>query len=186
MQSLNDVIIKENFIVLTGGPGGGKSSVIDVLRQRGFESVDETARLIIKKRLAAGMSPRPSPIDFATEMFELDLDQFRSRIDSSKITFFDRSFLDSAALMYDADLRKYERIAHLLNTNRFNSNIFITPPWEEIYTGDDERDQTFQEAVTTYQKLFDWYRSMGYTLKILPKTSVNARVDFILNEIKLF
>jgi len=124
---MKEAIIKNNFFVLTGGPGGGKSSVLNALRQQGYESVDETARIIIKNRLAAGLPPRPSPIEFATEMFELDLEHFRSRIDSSKIIFFDRSFLDSAALIYDADLRKYDRIAHLVNTNRFNPTIFITP-----------------------------------------------------------
>ena len=176
-------IVKKNFFVLTGGPGGGKSSLLNALRQQGFESVEETARLIIKNRLAAGLTPRPSPIDFATEMFESDLAHFRSRIDVSKIIFFDRSFLDSAALIYDADLRQYERIAHLLDTNRFNPTIFVTPPWEDIYTIDEERDQTFAEAVDTYHKLFDWYTSMGYTPKILPKTSVEERAIFILNEI---
>ena len=182
---MKKTIVKNNFFVLTGGPGGGKSTVLNALRQLGFESVDETARLIIKTRLAAGFPPRPSPIEFATEMFEMDLENFRSRIESSKIIFFDRSFLDSAALIYDADLRQYERIAHLLDTNRFNSTIFITPPWEDIYTSDQERDQTFKEAIETYRKLSDWYRSMGYAPKLLPKSSVDARADFILNEIRL-
>lgn len=182
---MKEVIRKDNFFVLTGGPGGGKSTLINVLRQRGYESVDETARLIIKKRLSAGLSPRPSPTEFANEMFEQDLAEFHSRIDSSKITFFDRSFLDSAALIYDADGRQFEKIAELLNTNRFNPTIFITPPWKDIYTSDDERDQTFEEAVATYHKLFDWYCSKGYSLNLLPKTSVDARADFILNKINL-
>jgi predicted ATPase len=116
-------------------------------------------------------------------MFEQDLKAFRSRIENSQTIFFDRSFLDSAALIYDADLREYERIAHLLDTNRFNRTVFVTPPWEEIYIVDKERDQTFKEAVHTYNKPFDWYKSMGYLPKVLPKTSVNTRVDFILNEL---
>ena len=185
MNSPKNVIIKENFVVLTGGPGGGKSTVIEALQQLGFESVEETARLMIKKRRTAGLSPRPSPIEFATEMFELDFEQFRSRIDNSKIVFFDRSFLDSAALIYDVDLRQYERIAHLLATNRFNASVFITPPWEDIYIDDEERDQTFEDAVHTYNRLYEWYNSMGYTPKVFPKASVTARVHFILKEINL-
>ena len=180
---MREVVIKENFFALSGGPGGGKSSVINALRGRNFETVDETARLIIKTRLAAGLSPRPSPIEFATEMFEQDLEAFRSRIENSRTIFFDRSFLDSAALIYDADPGHYERIAHLLDTNRFNRTIFVTPPWEDIYITDEERDQTFEDAVNTYNKLFDWYKWMGYFPKILPKISVEARANFILNEV---
>lgn len=176
-------MIKENFFVVTGGPGGGKTTLIAALCSVGFESVDETARKMIRERLFAGLPPRPSPLEFAREMFERDITEFHSRAHLSKKIFFDRSFVDSAALLCEADENQFDSVFHLLNVNRFNRNVFITPPWQEIYTTDEERDQTFSEAVTTYEKLLKWYRLNGYHIKILPKTSVEERVKFVIKAI---
>lgn len=177
-------MVKDNFFVLTGGPGGGKSTLIAALRLQGFGSVDETARTIIKERLTLGLSPRPSPREFAIEMFDRDLRNFLDNQEQSKVTFFDRSFLDSAALVHESDIEYFRRIKKVIGTHRFNSKVFIVPPWKEIYSTDDERDQTFEEALMVYDKLYDWYKLNGYRLCILPKTSIELRVNFIINEIQ--
>ncbi|MBT13409.1 MAG: hypothetical protein CMI02_15405 [Oceanospirillaceae bacterium] len=40
--------------VVTGGPGGGKSTLLDALAERGYRIAPEAARRLIKERLAAG------------------------------------------------------------------------------------------------------------------------------------
>jgi predicted ATPase len=174
---------KDNFIVLTGGPGGGKSTVLDLLAARGFRFIQESARLIIRNRLALGLSPRPDPIEFARDTFEMDYNNYLDAIDSDEIIFFDRCLVDSACMIRDADESQFERVASLLVSNRFNSKVFITPPWKEIYTTDTERDQTFDEAVSVYERLFSWYHENGYQLIVLPKVSAEERVEFILSEL---
>jgi predicted ATPase len=42
--------IKSNFFILTGGPGSGKTSVLTALAQKGFLTVPEVARKIIKEQ----------------------------------------------------------------------------------------------------------------------------------------
>ncbi len=61
--------------------------------------------------------------------------------------------------------------------------MFIAPPWKEIYLQDKERQQTFDEAVATYQAMLAIYRQYNYTLIELPKADVNQRVKFIINNI---
>jgi len=75
-------------------------------------------------------------------------------------------------------------IKDLLQDCRVNKKVFITPPWKEIYKTDGERDQTFEEAADGYQRLFEWYQKNDYEMIILPKTSVEHRVDLILSEMK--
>jgi predicted ATPase len=174
-------VIKNNFFVLTGGPGGGKSTLLKALEAKGFPFVVETARLIIQERLRQGLSPRPAPSEFAVQMFEQDHKNFMEHLADIESIFFDRSFLDSAALLFEADKKFFQDIKNILDTHRFNSKVFITPPWQEIYMTDDERDQTFEEALVVYENLYDWYAVNGYTLIPVPKTSVEGRVDFVLH-----
>ena len=42
---------KSNAIIITGGPGMGKTSVIEQLSAMGYHSVEETGRSIIQKEL---------------------------------------------------------------------------------------------------------------------------------------
>ena len=42
---------KSNAIIITGGPGMGKTSVIEQLSEMGYHSVEETGRSIIQKEL---------------------------------------------------------------------------------------------------------------------------------------
>jgi len=73
-------IEKDNFFVITGGPGGGKTAVLHALAEKGFACVRETARQMIKDRLEKGLPPRPEPSVFARELFQVDFDQFRDNL----------------------------------------------------------------------------------------------------------
>lgn len=176
--------IKNNFIILTGGPGSGKTTLLHALQEKGIQYVEETARPIIRERLNQGLSPRPDPQIFAIKMFERDHQNFIENLDQTETLFFDRSFLDSAALIHDTNKKYFDAIKNILISCRFNNKVFITPPWKEIYTTDDERDQTFGESVKVYEKLSAWYESNGYTLITIPRVTMERRVDFILNEIQ--
>ena len=65
-------------IVLTGGPGAGKTTVLDVLREQGYATGDDAARSIIRERKAAGLTPRPDALTFAKQVFEKDVAAYQS------------------------------------------------------------------------------------------------------------
>ena len=44
------------FVVLTGGPGAGKTTLIHGLRQQGFTCIDEAGRQIIRDQSTIGES----------------------------------------------------------------------------------------------------------------------------------
>jgi predicted ATPase len=64
---------------------------------------------------------------------------------------------------------------------RYNKIVFIAPPWEEIYTHDEERKQGWDEAVATYQNIARAYVDAGYEAIELPKFTVEERVEFVLS-----
>jgi predicted ATPase len=92
---------KHNFYVITGGPGAGKTSVLEILAAKGYGCIPETARHIIKERLSKGLTPRPHAKTFAEEIFSKDLTNFISNSNISSPLFFDRSFMDSACMLHD-------------------------------------------------------------------------------------
>jgi predicted ATPase len=175
---------KNNFIVISGGPGGGKTSLLEALSKNGYGYISETGRFIIRERIRQGFSPRPAPEEFARQMFQMDYENFINNAEISDILFFDRSFLDSAFLIHQSDEIFFEKIRDSLITNRFYTKVFMTPPWKEIYTVDSERDQTYDESVVIYEKLSQWYLTNGYELVIVPRQSVEIRMKMILDEIK--
>ena len=69
----------------------------------------------------------------------------------------------------------------LADTWRYNDHVFILPPWKEIYRTDAERKQDWNEAVFTYNKMIQTYRSFQYNLVEVPKNSIEQRANFILN-----
>jgi predicted ATPase len=177
-------MIKNNFIVISGGPGGGKTSLLESLSKNGYNYIRESGRTIIRERLRKGLSPRPAPEEFARQMFQMDYENFINHTDIPDILFFDRSFLDSAFLVHQSDKIFFDKIRHSLITSRFYTKVFMTPPWQEIYTVDSERDQTFDESVEIYEKLSHWYLTNGYDLVTVPRLPVEMRVKMILDEIK--
>ena len=171
---------KNNFYIITGGPGAGKTSLLENLALLGHNYIPETARQIIKGRLSKGLSPRPDPASFAQQIFDQDWKNFISHSHLSSLLFFDRSFLDSACMLFESDKDSHEKINSRL-ANRYNNKVFITPPWQEIYQNDEERDQTFAQSIEVYELLDKWYREQGYDTIVLPKDSIENRVRFILS-----
>jgi hypothetical protein len=63
---------------------------------------------------------------------------------------------------------------------RYHRAVFLAPPWPEIYTGDAERKQSFEEAERTCAAIAVAYREAGYELVRLPLVPVAARLRFVL------
>jgi len=54
-------------VIVTGGPGAGKTTLISHLAAAGYATVHDSVRAIIAERLAHGLSRRPEPQEFARE-----------------------------------------------------------------------------------------------------------------------
>jgi predicted ATPase len=174
---------KTNFYIITGAPGGGKTSLLERLASMGYNYIPETARQIIKARLLKGLTPRPDPKTFAKEIFDIDWMNFIENSHLSSLLFFDRSFMDSAGMIFNCDRAGYDKIKDTCLINRYNSKVFITPPWKEIYRNDTERDQSFEEGIEVYEWIDRWYKQHDYDVVIVPKDTIENRAKFILNQI---
>jgi predicted ATPase len=82
-------------VVITGGPGAGKTALLSELGRRGFRTVGESARAIIVERRAAGLSPRPRPLTFAEEILRRDIEKYEHARNHHGWVFFDRGVVEA-------------------------------------------------------------------------------------------
>jgi predicted ATPase len=135
--------------------------------------------------MGKGLTYRPAPDEFANQMFDIDLKSYINNIGTNKLLFFDRSCLDSAALLVETVDTYDHNLTEIVTTFRFNKDVFIAPPWKEIYYNDDGRDQSYEDTVEIYEKLRNWYPLNGYTLLSIPKTNIDIRTRFVLESVNL-
>lgn len=67
--------MSDRFFVVTGGPGSGKTSLITELARRGFHTIPESGRVIIREEMQSGGDALPwaDRIAYAERMLERDL-----------------------------------------------------------------------------------------------------------------
>lgn len=171
------------FFVVTGGPGSGKSTLIDALEGAGFARSQEAGRGVIQDQMAVDGRALPwrDPAAFAELMLSWEMRSHHLARHARGPVFFDRGVPDVIGYLRLSGLAVPAHAEAAARRFRYYRRVFIAPPWPEIYTQDTERRQDFDEAVRTYEAMVDCYASYGYRLVELPRASVKARVRFVLD-----
>ena len=167
-------------VLITGGPGVGKTTLLAELSAKGYKTVAESARAIISERLARGQSPRPDPIAFAHEILRRDTEKYHAHPAESGWVFFDRGAVEALGMIHEVTPLSPAELAAALQALRFHPAVFVLPPWKEIYATDVERDQSFPWVEHVHHQLVRWYRSCGYVVHEVPCAPVTARAEFVL------
>lgn len=175
-------------VVLSGCSGGGKSTVLEDLASRGFTTIDEPGRRIVRDELAT--DGRALPWVDAARFAHRCVDTARADLahhDRDQWAFFDRGLVDA-----DTALRHYQGGRYMGSSacsieelQSYHGRVFLTPPWPELYANDEERQLNFTDAVDEYSRLLDTYERLGYSITVLPKVGVTGRSDLILAELDL-
>jgi predicted ATPase len=170
-----------NFVI-TGASGGGKSSLIAALAAQGYATVPEAGRQIVTEQMTTQGTALPW-LDQAAFM-DLLFDRSIAAFDHTSGTaegpvFFDRSFLEAIAYGSVIGRRAPRHMLQAAGERRFDSPVFVCPPWPEIFTQDSERRHDFEFARKDYQANIATYTTAGYALVEVPRTSVSKRVAFI-------
>ena len=164
--------MSDRFFAVTGGPGAGKTTLLRHLAKLGCAVAPESARAVIQ---ACG--GRPEPERFCDLILERDLATYRA---ASGLTFFDRSLVDAWATFRAYGLTPSPAAEDAVLAHRYARRAFIAPPWRAIYVQDAERDQTWAQAVATYDACAEAYVACGYELVELPLVDVETRARFVL------
>jgi len=167
-------------VILTGGPGVGKTTVLRELALLGYAVVDESARAIIRERLAAGLPPRPEPVVFASEILRRDMAKYNQTPEGKAWTFFDRSPLEALGMLHEAAPMPPSELAALTGDLHFHRSVFVLPPWPDIYRQDGERDHSVRHCFAVHESIVSLYARWGYQLHELPCLPPAERARHVL------
>lgn len=172
-------------VVLSGCSGGGKSTLLAELARRGFTTVEEPGRRVVKEETAHSGNALPwvDITAFARRTLALAIADRTEAEGKPGTVFFDRSWVDAAGTLEHVAGEPADQIARMASS--YHPTVFMTPPWPEIYAGDAERRHGLDEAVAEHERLMRLYPRLGYTPVLLPKITATGRADFILARLKI-
>jgi len=99
------------------------------------------------------------------------------------LVFFDRGLVDAAVALQFAGGAPYLRT--LGDTLQYSKTVFLAPPWPKIFTQDEARKHDFKSATEEYHRIEAALIHLGYDVCALPNASVEDRVDFALNQLRI-
>ena len=169
--------------VVTGGPGTGKSTLLEELAHRAIATESEVARAILKA--PGGMALRADdPAGFARAMFDAELTAYRAAGERGGTTVFDRGFPDIVGFLRLAELTVPHDIDRACRELRYDGPVFRAPPWQAIYRPDEERIQDWQDALASDAAVTAAWRHYGYDLVDLPRVGVAQRAGYVLETLR--
>jgi len=175
---MNKVINKK--VVITGGPGTGKTSVIKELIDKGYQCYEEASRGIILR----GKPFKSDPLSFSNSLYKARTKHY---IDSQKkeysrnTVFFDRGIHD--ILAYLRYINRNNNYWEDVILNYQYDTVFVFPPWKEIYTTDSERQEDFKESKEVNSEIIKVYKESNSDIIEIPKMTIEERVNFIINHL---
>ena len=176
--------MKLNKVVITGAPGTGKTSIIRFLESNGYNCFHEFSRTLIKSGQFNGSRNLflDEPNSFSEKILETRISHFNqsNKIKNPKnnLIFFDRSIYDTFA--YQKFINK--SFIYPIKYKKFKyQKVFILSPWNDIYVNDNERSESFEISKEIDRSIKLTYNHYNYKLNEISKTSVENRVNQILN-----
>lgn len=170
--------------VITGGPGFGKSVLIEKLHELGYQVGGEIARQIIEQQLGEDgvLLPWKDAFGFERRVMEERISYLNS-VEIQRVAFSDRGLPDQAAFSWYKGKEISQQLKAALGENQYAKKVYLTPPWRQIYRNDQIRTETFEEAESIHYFIVEAYLRYGYELIELPFVSPDKRIEFILKSL---
>jgi len=173
--------VQTNWHVITGTVSSGKTTLIDQLAERGFQTIPEVGRRYFERELAKGRTIdeiRENPVALTRSLIDLMLEtELGLRIND--VLFLDRAFPDALAFC-----RVYG-----LNPNDFLAECFRYR-YASVFLLDQlpvEQDGVRAEDDVTASLLGEWlardYSALGYGTIRVPVLPPEERLAFVLEKL---
>ena len=171
-----------NWYVITGGPGSGKTTTINLLKARGYKTTIEHARHYLETQLVMGKTieeVRKNQAIFQTGILQMQIAQ-EAALSPSEVVFLDRAIPDALAYYRYLSLPVDQILTEALRTASYKK-IFVLDCLPIVNDYVRREDEAAQKMI--HQLLIDVYRSMDFPIIQVPLLPPDKRVDFILKNL---
>lgn len=172
-------------VVITGGPGTGKSTILSHLADEGYPIYPEVSRAVIKEEIDknSDLVPWRNLPAFSEKVFKGQTGQWHEAKEG-EINFYDRGIIDVIAYL-KKDLLPHDALAELVGHYPYHQSVFLTPPWPEIYAQDKERREDLKTMQAIHDALLNTYQEFDYQVFEIPKAGPKERMNFVLSHLDL-
>lgn len=175
-------IKQTNWYVITGGPSSGKTTTVNLLKDRGYITTFEHARHYLDTQRLKGKTveeTRRKQGEFQLGVLEMQIEQ-ENEISPEVMVFLDRAIPDALAYYRFLNLPVHEKLTQALQTVSYRK-IFVLDslPIKMDYARNE--DSAAQKII--HDLLIEVYQSLHFPVVRVPVLPPEERVEFILKNL---
>ncbi|MDO8656255.1 MAG: AAA family ATPase, partial [Nanoarchaeota archaeon] len=179
--------------ILTGGPGVGKTKVLEAIAARGHHVIKEVARIII----AQEQEKEKTCPEYRAILPWTNLEQFQNVVLERQIqeegslrgkkvssSFLDRSCVDPLAYVKTGNVPIRKDIYHIIEQAEYTKAFFLHRL--PSYAKDEQRKEDDELALRLHDMMYEVYDRVGVDIVEVPifvdneRENIARRIDFIL------
>ena len=171
-----------NWYVITGGPGSGKTTTVNILSKRGYKTTIEHARHYLDTQRIRGKTVeevRKNRAEFQLGVLDMQIEQEAS-LSPEDMIFLDRAIPDALAYYRFLSLTPNEKLLNALR-DVFYKKIFILDILPLVQDYARTEDEAAQKRI--HKLLTEVYESLPFSVVHVPVLPPEERVDFILKHL---
>ena len=166
-----------DFIVISGGPCSGKTTVIDALAERGQLTIPEAATELIRDPDFDQL--RTDPREFQRQVLLRQLENERrmlEKVEAGATVFLDRGIADGFGYLEYHGLESFEELSEAWAENRQRTRCVLFFESRPDYQAASHRSETPDEARRIREILLEDYRSRHDQVSVIEWLPVEDRI----------
>jgi predicted ATPase len=172
-------VSRTNWYVITGGPSSGKTTTVNLLRARGYETTIEHARHYLDTQRVEGRTVaeiRSNQAAFQRGILDMQIAQ-EAMLDPDALVFLDRALPDALAYYRFLDLTPDPSLTEILPSVSYRK-VFLLDLLPLVSDYARTEDSAAQKRI--HELLGAVYEELGQTVETVPALPPEDRVDYIL------
>lgn len=170
------------WYVVTGGPSSGKTTTVNLLRERGYKTTIEHARHYIDTQRVAGKTVkeiRAHQLLFQRSVLDMQIEQ-EKRLSPKNTVFLDRAIPDARAYYQFLNLPEDHKLRDAIQAASYKKVFILDPlPLAKDYARTE--DEAAQHKI--HELLSEVYESLPFPIVHVPVLPPEERVDLILKSL---
>jgi len=175
--------MQTNIFVISGGPGVGKTTIVNELEKLKYAVIPEAARIVAEsdERFAGKSVNEINHKKFQEEILKRQIQmQENFLLKNHEFGFSDRGFGDSMVYCKIRNVNFPKKYLDYVKSFRY-LGVFVLEPLR-FYKTDGLRVETKEEQQEIHDEIVGVYENLGYDLIKIPQMPVEERIAMILEK----